>query len=422
MKKYRYLDLATKLKIYNHAMELRRQGLGCKRVAKIIQEIYGVPISPHGINKWFNHGKTPLRGATKEILHELAPKPINQLKRYEELTLEERLKLHEEALKLHSMGYRPYSIATALKLKYGVQVGVGAVTGWIHGYLPRGRMKTNLTPSPQLAIIAANSISDGTVSEGIRPRYATQMKDPEPVKLVVECLKEVATRDEYQLNHLPSKDTYFTATYRQALLDYLKNRNNILMLLREYPKDFIRMFAECDGGPSVAIVTRKRKDFTMVGYFTAIIVIINTDNQLLGEIQEELKRLQIHSRIKPMNRGGRKTMIRGREVIFKKDVYRLEICQKNSIIRYGEEIGFISKRKQEKLNDIVNILKKCGESVEGAIEWIRRYEYHRRGKERWIKRESLLTREEAISELSRLLRERQKTKAEQVTADRNHYY
>jgi len=302
MKKYRYSDLVTKLKIYNHAMELRRQGLGCKRVAKIIQEIYGIPISSHNINDWFNHGKTPLRGAAKEILHELILKPINQLKRYEELTLEERLRLHEEALKLHSMGYGARNIATVLRLKHSVEIGVGAIVGWIRGYLPRGRIKTNLTPSPQLATIVANSISDGTVSEGTRPRFATQMKDLEPIELVRECLKEIAGRN-YQRSYLPSRNVYFTSAYRKDLLKYLKNIN-VLDLLQKYPKDFIKMFFEAEGGPSATVV-RKEKGSKITGFFNAIVIAANGSQELLKAIQEELKiAYKIRSHIRLVTKAG----------------------------------------------------------------------------------------------------------------------
>jgi len=418
MKKYRDLDLATRLRIYNHAMELRRQGLGCKRVTKIIQEIHGVSISPRNVNDWFNHRKTPLRGAAKEILcGSTALKPINQLTKYEELNLEERLKLHEEALKLHFMGYGARSIATVLRLKYSVEVGVGAIVGWIRGYLPRGRIKTNLTPSPQLATIVANSISDGTVSEGTRPRFATQMKDLEPIELVRECLKEIAGRD-YQRSYLPSRNVYFTSAYRKDLLEYLKNIN-VLDLLQKYPKDFIKMFFEAEGGPSATVI-RKEKGSKMTGFFNAIVFAVNSSQELLKAIQEGLKiTYKIQSHIRLVTKAGTLREIHGKKVVSKKDCYRLEICSKNSIIRYAE-IGFISKRRQEKLDDIIDILKTYGKTEEGAIEWVRRYKYCEEGREKWIRRQTLLSHEEAISELSRLLRERQKNK--QATTDHNHYH
>lgn len=59
---------------------------------------------------------------------------------------------------------------------------------------------------------------------------------------------------------------------------------------------------------------------------------------------------------------GETSIIHGREVRFNKPCYVLVIIGKDSIIRYGEQIGFISKRKQEELEDIVDILKKHGTS------------------------------------------------------------
>jgi len=184
------------------------------------------------------------------------------------------------------------------------------------------------------------------------------------------------------------------------------------------------MFFEAEGSPIGTIVKQSRQigssRTTLI--FAASISASNNNIKLLKEIQNELRNFGIRSSIRMKSKAGEIRIIRGREVRFNKPCYELAITCKDSITRYGEEIGFISKRKREKLDDIIDILEKYGRSKEGAVEWIRRYEYRRRGRERWIKRESPLTYEEAISELMRLVRERLKNETVQVTADAADHY
>jgi len=50
MKKYR--DLEERLRLYDEVMRLRRLGLGYKRIARIIEEKYGVSLNPGMICNW----------------------------------------------------------------------------------------------------------------------------------------------------------------------------------------------------------------------------------------------------------------------------------------------------------------------------------------------------------------------------------
>lgn len=232
------------------------------------------------------------------------------------------MKLREEAFRLYSKGYGPRSIATALKLKHGIQIGEGAVAGWIyHHYQPQELLKTNLTPSQELAIIAAASVSDGTLTEKQRARFAIQMRDPEPIELVVECLKKVTGRNDYQIRYLPSRKVYYTCTYRKDLYNYLRSKSNILELLNKYPKEFIKMFFEAEGAPSATITRRinsKRKYSDVTGYFNAMIVAVNSDLILLETIQEELKRLSIQANIRLGTKAGTIHIIQGEKAVFRK--------------------------------------------------------------------------------------------------------
>ena len=427
MKKYRDLDLTTRLRIYNHAMELRRQGFGAIFIRKIIQEKFGISVGTATVNAWINHGIAPVREHVRRAITDDTNLKLTKVKKYQELSLEGRIKLYEEALHLASMGYKPSSIATILKLRHGVEIIKQTVRGWIYqNCRPRRtnmRPPINLMPSRELAVIAANSISDGSVTKEMKPRFSTQMKDHEPVELIIDCLEKI-TSFRYKHQYCPSVGTYYIASGRRALCEYLRNEDNILNLLHRFPREFIRMFFEAEGSPIGTIVKQSRQigssRTTLI--FAASISASNNNIKLLKEIQNELRNFGIRSSIRMKSKAGEIRIIRGREVRFNKPCYELAITCKDSITRYGEEIGFISKRKREKLDDIIDILEKYGRSKEGAVEWIRRYEYRRRGRERWIKRESPLTYEEAISELMRLVRERLKNETVQVTADAADHY
>ena len=414
MKSYHGLDIATKVKIYKFAMELRRRGLGATRIRKIIQEKFGILIGEATIKTWSYRGVAPVKGAVRKILIDGIDLKLDDVKSYEELSLEERMKLYEEAVRLASMGYKPSSIATALKLKHGVKISRWAVYDWIcRNRRPRRtnmRPPVNLMSGRELAVIAANSISDGSVTKERKPRFSTQMKDREPVELIIDCLEKV-TGFRYKYQYCPSAGAYYVASARGILCEYLRNEDNLLRLLRRFPREFVRMFFEAEGGPAgfIAIRSYKVGRPRITAFFNAVISVYNTNIRLLEEIQDKLRNFRIRSSISMKAKAGEINIIDGREVSYSKPCYRLMITHKDSIIRYGEEIGFISMRKQEKLNDIINILEKHGKTKEGAMEWIRRYEYRRGGRERWVKRESPLSREEAISELTRLLRERLKS-------------
>jgi len=70
---------------------------------------------------------------------------------------------------------------------------------------------------------------------------------------------------------------------------------------------------------------------------------------------------------------------------------------------YASKIGFVSRRKQEKLADLTEVLEKFGNGMLAALEWIRRYQYKKVGRERWIKRRQILEYEVAKQELKKHL-------------------
>ncbi|MEM3922299.1 MAG: hypothetical protein QXG25_05410 [Nitrososphaerota archaeon] len=130
----------------------------------------------------------------------------------------------------------------------------------------------------------------------------------------------------------------------------------------------------------------------------------NTNLQLLQVISGELARLGISSKISLAHKAGRVSISRSRGIIItRKDCYSLRISRAESIKRYAAEIGFISERKRGKLADIIEIYEAYGCGMDAAIEWMRRYEYRLCGRERWMRRDQQISREQAEAELQAYL-------------------
>lgn len=381
---YKYLDLYQKIKIYNLVMKMRENNLGGKWISRFIKDQFGIVIGKTTIRRWFK-GRTPLKFLSRELLSKslqiLSTIYNNGVpKEYNDLSLKEALMIHEKVLQLYSIGLRASNISNLLKLN-NLHINMEIINKWVQkGCRPR---KTNLEPTPELAMIASASVSDGCISKK-QGMFSLQMKDREPVELIAECLKKICQRGKYHLNYIPSNGTYAVSCRRKDLVDYLKYEKNILMLLQRYPIEFIRFFFEAEGGPNVTITYTQGRT-----YFDFEISATNSNLKLLKAIQKQLKLLGIDSRIRLKARAGTTNYLCGRTFTLKKNCYRLSIWKKESILRYNEVIGFISKRKKEKLNDLVNIIKTHKKSKERSIEWTKLYRYYKRGKPGWVKEPQL---------------------------------
>ncbi|GEM_PF-2021872 len=423
MSYYRDADTFTKVKVYKFVVELRHRNpkLGAKQIRKIVQEKFGILIGEATIKTWIYHGVAPVKGAARKILKDKVDLKLDNIRDYKDLDIEERVKLYEEASRLVSIGYNPCSVASALRIMYGVNIDDTVVRRWFtenrHPERVRTRGPVNLTPTKELAIIAASRVSDGCITNKgrtkqgrIRYCFSLQMKDFEPVKLVADCLEKV-TGYKYKIRYVEKKDVYHVCSSRQALCEYLMNEDNILNLLHRFPVEFIRMSFEAEGGPTGRIETRAHAKYMkpkprLEIYFIIAITVSNYNKKLLEEIRDELRNIGIQAKLRKKQEGG--TIIKdGRELCTRKTYWGLEIIDENSIKRYAEKIGFISKRKQEKLNDIIDIREKYGGGMEAALEWIRRYKPHRKGNRiEWVKRRSVLTRKRAILEFKKLIEEK----------------
>ncbi|MEM1742979.1 MAG: LAGLIDADG family homing endonuclease [Nitrososphaerota archaeon] len=327
-----------------------------------------------------------------------------------------RVKMYEDALRLHKSGIRCLRIVKTLKEKYGVAPGYATVWRWVHAirkpaYEYHG--KPNLSLTSKLALLAAASVSDATISKTKNSIcFEVEMKDLEPVSLISQCLSEVLSRPTpYPIyrrvrkkfhtiyNIYVTEIFYVTKAESKELCLFLRDKENIYKLLDIYPDSFIKMFFECEGGVSVSLSKQPLE-------FYARIFAANTNLQLLRKIVKKLMEMGINSRIILVNHAGYVNNSPYGRIILTKNCYQITIEQKKSIKEYFKKISFISKRKVEKLRDVIEILENYNYH-ERALEWIRRYSYMKHGREKWIKRIQMISVEEAMSELERYVQQKQ---------------
>ncbi|MEN2973991.1 MAG: LAGLIDADG family homing endonuclease [Candidatus Caldarchaeales archaeon] len=347
-------SLEDQLRVYRYVMEKKTES--AKNLAQQIREKFHVSIHPDTIKRWKK------RGSRFDFLIDYLETPILEISYFT---------LRDEAIKLHNVfGY--VLISKILHMKYGIRISPPTINGWLRGKKPR---TTNLSPSPELAVVAAAVVGDGciTTSKHLRPKPYVQkkielsMKDIEPVLMVRDCLLKIC---KYNYIISEKQGRYWIACHRKDLVDYLSNRDNILNLLRSFPIEFMRMLFECDGHVSASISTVNDKG-KIKKVFDVKICLTNSDKELLEEVQKQLEKLGIRSKIYLSTKAGTPLIMPNNSRIYirKKDIYRLSIQEKLSIMKFST-INFITRRKRQKLENIINILQKCSET-EAVDEWIK---------------------------------------------------
>jgi len=196
------------------------------------------------------------------------------------LSYDLRVRLFEEVLNLCDKGLSYDEIRMQIFERYGVWLSKSHLSYWVRGIhvpLNESYNRVNLSPSPELAIIAAASVSDGSIEECVDGAFFdVKMKDREPVELIAGCLAKLTGKPEpYHVGKL-GDGRYYTEIQSRMLYNYLRDEQNIIYLLHAYPIEFIRMFVESEGGP-IGYITKD-------GSFRGCICAYNTKMQLLYEI------------------------------------------------------------------------------------------------------------------------------------------
>jgi intein-encoded DNA endonuclease-like protein len=312
-----------------------------------------------------------------------------------------RLELYRKVRELHKQGLSYRNIQRIIEEQYGVRIGKSHISYWVRGIHTPEREPYNKPDfsKEEMAWIAGMYVGDGSIKVNKEGRTLTlKVRDRELVEEAARKLAIVMGRDKPYFVGKLSDGRYYVEVRSRELADHLFKRENVLGYLGKWPREFIRAFFDCEGFVAGSI-SRK-------GVFLSRVGASNTDHDLLVMIRDKLMDLGIGTRIIRTFSAGRIVVTSKGRATARKDCYMLYTTRSGDLIEFHSKIGFSIPRKMEKLRDIVYIL----ENFKGrgaAIEWIRRYEYRRgEGRERWFKRKSPLSQEDALEEYEKFLSSR----------------
>lgn len=198
--------------------------------------------------------------------------------------------------------------------------------------------------SPELSYVIGVRFGDGSPNVNRkRGSYGLELAvtDYDFVKEFDRCLcLAVGKSTEYSIFEVKGRDPRYkkmwkVVGYSKLLIELLDG--SWKDVVENYPAPFVRGIGDSEGSP-INHTSRQAPN----------IYIENTNLGLLQYVQGILHELMIESRIHPTNRkGDRKTFV------FKKNCYRLAICQFDSVQKYAHKIGFSIQRKQSKLEHLI---------------------------------------------------------------------
>ncbi len=314
-----------------------------------------------------------------------------------------RVELYYFVRELHDrgMGYR--EIQRIVERERGIRISRSHISYWIRGlHTPLNEPYNHIDTSKEgeLAWIAGMFVGDGSVKINRKGHFLVlKVKDRELAEAAANKLAVVLGKGErYAVNRM-GDGRYYVQVQSRELVDHLRAWENILSHLERSPREFIQAFFDCEGGPIGHV--------SASGRFFARIDVGNTNRELLEVVSSKLSDIGISSTVSKHYPKGKVFVARKGRSVARKDCYLLRIYRRESTVKYSKEIGFVTSRKQRKLEDIADILTKFGSGRKAAVEWIRRYEHRRgMGRQRWFRRKKFLEWEDAIEEYEKFLARR----------------
>ena len=266
---------------------------------------------------------------------------IPPTKDYHELTLEEKQRLYELAIKINKeLGYGKNVIARVLGIRPTV------VHNWLYNNAkPRlNYVPVDTSPSPVLSYFIGVMLGDGNFTKHQRHydiRLAT--KDKEFAEEFKKCLETLLKGGKVRVylkrprkeHHSP---IWWVETCSKGLYDFLSTLTlkKVEELASYYPSELLRGFFDSEGG--VYIIDRKRR--------YGMVYASNTNRELLEVIRKiALDHFGIPFKLNEEKRKKRRKQ--------KKQCYRIAICRKRHIVQFYKHIGFTIKRKMSRLRLLV---------------------------------------------------------------------
>lgn len=280
-------------------------------------------------------------------------------------------KAYELTLKLKernpTWGYK--KIRKKVREELGIWIPAITIYHWI-----TRRYKPNITPlrlCPELGYIIGALMSDGTW----RGSVELKVKDEGFAEEFAYALK-IVTGKEYKVKR---RKNCYIVELGGSPLRYIVKSGLWKLIAWTYSREFLQGLYDGDGGVGVAIISKPE--------FRVIITLTNSDLELLEFTKKLLlKKYGIHSYMKLQHKEGEIDVIQGREYILKKDCWVLIIDRQEDVIEFYELIGFRIQRRQTKLRDAIEILRKYKSNKERIEAWLRKYT---KVKNKWIPKPSI---------------------------------
>jgi DNA endonuclease len=275
------------------------------------------------------------------------------------IPLEKRIKLYDEALELHDKGFGVHAIEERFRSLHGYSVASTNISKWIyHGARPDTRANMpDFTPSPQLSYFLGAFKGDGfkwTNPKRRIFRIGFRVKDKDFAQSASNAIAHVLRRRSIPLWTAKGEggpnDLFHTFTVESwALRAFLKQGlSKLLTIALRFPREFLRGIFDAEGWVGVSKVHNR---LTLhVGIAMSNKVIIQTVRSVL------INRFGI-AVTGPYLKKGKPSVIKGRHIDFKRDVYDIRISTHNDVRKFSELVSFSIKRKREKLGKALQLLR-----------------------------------------------------------------
>ncbi len=263
------------------------------------------------------------------------------------LTLETRMKLYPEVLKLRKQGLSQRKIQRIIYEKHGVEISLSVINYWIRGKKhPFGKVnKFDEKPSPELSYIIGAIYGDGCKRFDGRVYYfRLAVNDKEFAKEFSKNLAKILGKNKpYKIFWSEYLKQWITQGYSILLYKFLKEKTfEELKIYIEYNKDCVSSFLRALFDGEGYIYKRKLR-------------LYNTNKELLIYVKYLLEKyFNIETTGPRLKRkvGEITHFLNGKVVKYTKDYYSLYI-RANSLLNFYKFVGFTIKRKQQRLLEAI---------------------------------------------------------------------
>jgi len=268
------------------------------------------------------------------------------VKRYR--SLEERLRLYDEVMRLKGLGLGYKRIARIIEEMYGVRLNPGMICNWVRGrYHPLERCN-RLVEGPRLAYVIGGWLGDGSLSEDDdNYKYCIRLscEDYEFAEEWGRCLAEALGKSRpYAPRWDDNLQRWIVKGSSLLLYGLLKRAKKDPWILKpyleEYPAEACRGFFDAEGWVNVKCYQ---------------IVAGNTDPRIVYLFEELLGKLGIDCRTYQCRQ--KEFMINPRtgKIYRRNNENRLflAILGEENILKFAEKVGFTIVRKQVELMKLV---------------------------------------------------------------------